>query len=168
MGQVQLSTVRPERPTEMSDLAQPRGIRLDNRRLGQCHADRIVACGFQMRDSVPADTRRPISTSTRMHFDHEFEIPLHRADARIVVRMGGRPLREYAAMLQLEIDGRWTTIRLIDNHLDEHHMHRYDGPNKQQSGERFATGEPRVVLPQAIRHLLEGADATISSWKSPQ
>jgi len=83
----------------MSDLAQPRGIRLDNRWLGQCHADRI---------------------------------------------------------------------RLIDNHLDEHHMHRYDGPNKQQPGERFATGEPRVVLPQAIRHLLEGADATISSWKSPQ
>ena len=60
----------------------------------------------------------------------------------------------------------WRTIRLIDNHLDQHHMHRYDGPHQQQPGEHFATGEARAVLPEAIRHLAETADATIDSWTS--
>lgn len=103
-----------------------------------------------------------------MRFDHEFEIPLSRADARILVRMGGRPVQEYAVMLQVQLAEQWRTIRLVDNHLDQHHLHRYDGPSKQQPGEYFAVGEVRTVLPQAIRYLVETADSIIDSWKSLQ
>ncbi len=99
-----------------------------------------------------------------MRFDREFEIPLDRADARILVRTGGRPMHEYAVMLQLLLGESWHTIRLIDNHLGEHHVHRYDGSHKRAPGERFASGEPRTVLPQAIRHLFTTADAAIESW----
>jgi hypothetical protein len=100
-----------------------------------------------------------------MQFDREFDIPLDRADARVVVRIGGRPVNTYAVLLQFEADGRWTTIRLIDNHLDEHHMHRYDGPSKRQPGERFAVGKIDEVLPKAIEHLVEKANLIIDSWK---
>ena len=68
-------------------------------------------------------------------------------------------------MLQIRLEQQWRTIRLIDNHLDQHHMHRYHGSHKQP-GEHFATGETRAVLPQAIHHLAETADATIDSWTS--
>ena len=50
-----------------------------------------------------------------MEFDHEWIVPLEREDARILVRHGGKPMASYAAMLQLLRDGRWRTIRLIDN-----------------------------------------------------
>lgn len=71
-------------------------------------------------------------------------------------------------MLQVQLAEQWRTIRLVDNHLDQHHLHRYDGFIKQQPGEHFAVGEARAVLPQAIRHLIEAADSIIDSWKSPQ
>jgi hypothetical protein len=67
-----------------------------------------------------------------MRFDQEFEIPLSRPDGRILVRTGGRPIKEYAVMLQVQFGERWRTIRLIDNHLDQHHVHRYDGLVKRQ------------------------------------
>jgi hypothetical protein len=101
-----------------------------------------------------------------MQFDREFDIPLDRADARILLRTGGRPVGAYAVLLQLEVGGRWTTIRLIDNHLDEHHMHRYDGPSKRQPGERFAIGKINEVLPKAIEHLAAAANSIIDSWKT--
>jgi hypothetical protein len=41
-----------------------------------------------------------------MQFDREFDIPLDRADARILVRTGGRPVTEYAVLLQLEVGVR--------------------------------------------------------------
>lgn len=103
-----------------------------------------------------------------MQFDYEFEIPLTRADARVLVRMGGRPVQEYAVMLQVQLAEHWRTIRLVDNHLDQHHLHRYDNSIKQQPGEHFAVGEARAVLPQAIRHLIEAADSIIDSWNPPQ
>jgi hypothetical protein len=101
-----------------------------------------------------------------MQFDREFDIPLDRADARILVRTGGRPVKEYAVLLQLEVGGQWMTIRLIDNHLDEHHMHRYDGPSKRQPGERFAVGKIDEVLPKAIEHLAGAANSIIDSWNT--
>ena len=91
-----------------------------------------------------------------MRFDQEFEIPLNHADA---------PLHDYAVMLQVQFAGRWATLRLIDNHLDQHHMHRYDGLDKQQPGTHFAVGPARSVLPDAIRYLVETADPIIDSWK---
>jgi hypothetical protein len=101
-----------------------------------------------------------------MRFDREFVIPLERPDARVLVRTGGRPATVYAVLLQLRVRGRWTTIRLIDNHLDEHHMHRYDGSNKLQPGESFADGRIEEVLPKAIKHLVGSANSIIESWKA--
>lgn len=52
------------------------------------------------------------------------------ADARVLVELEGRPLRKYAVMLQLRIEGRWQTIRLLDNAHGEHDTHRYTGAEK--------------------------------------
>jgi hypothetical protein len=57
------------------------------------------------------------------------------------------------------------TIRLIDNHPGEHHMHRYDGPCKRQPGERFVVGRIDEVLPKAIEHLVENANSIVDSSK---
>ena len=61
------------------------------------------------------------------------------ADARVLVELEGRPLERYAVMLQLRIEDRWQTIRLLDNAHGNHDMHRYTGPEKQPA-ERFAEG----------------------------
>ena len=60
-------------------------------------------------------------------------------DARILIEFEGRPLERYAIMLQLQIEGRWQTIRLLDNAHGDHDMHRYTGGEKQPA-ERFAEG----------------------------
>lgn len=100
-----------------------------------------------------------------MQFDREFEIPLSLAHPRVLVRTGGRPTHTYAVLLQIEHHEQWTTVRLIDNHLDRHHMHRYDGHNKQDT-EQFAVGDVSKVLPEAIRYLTETASAAIiCSWE---
>lgn len=49
-------------------------------------------------------------------------------DARVLVDLDGRPLKRYAVMLQLRIEGRWQTIRLLDNAHGDHDMHRYTHP----------------------------------------
>ncbi len=103
-----------------------------------------------------------------MHLDREFVIPLDRGDARVLVRTGGRPATDYAVLLQLEVQGWWRTVRLIDNHLDEHHMHRDDGLVKRQPGERFAEGKVEEVLPKAIEHLVGSATSIIDAWKNKQ
>jgi hypothetical protein len=56
-----------------------------------------------------------------MDFDREWIVLLERDGARILVRHGGRPMVRYAAMLQIFREGRWQTIRLIDNAHNEHH-----------------------------------------------
>ncbi|MGH2880966.1 MAG: hypothetical protein ACRDK4_15335 [Solirubrobacteraceae bacterium] len=99
-----------------------------------------------------------------MQFDREFEIPLWLTHARVLVRTGGQPIHTYAVLLQIEHDEQWTTVRLIDNHLDRHHMHRYDGDSKQDA-EQFAVGDVSKVLPDAICYLTKTASAIILSWE---
>jgi hypothetical protein len=77
----------------------------------------------QTDPTTPKAMRRRCAQAALMRFHHEFEIPLSRPDARILVRVGGRPVQEYAVMLQIQLEQQWRTIRLIDNHLDQHHMH---------------------------------------------
>lgn len=36
------------------------------------------------------------------------------ADARVLVKLDGRPLERYAVMLQMRVRGNWQTIRLLD------------------------------------------------------
>jgi Ser/Thr protein kinase RdoA (MazF antagonist) len=99
-----------------------------------------------------------------MEFDREWIVPLEREDARILVRHGGRPMTRYAAMLQLLRDGRWRTIRLIDNAHDAHHMHRYAGDLKRDAVS-FGTGDPRDVLPKAVAYLVRASESIIASWQ---
>lgn len=87
------------------------------------------------------------------------------ADARILVDLEGRPMERYAVMLQLKIEGRWQTIRLLDNTHGEHDMHRYTGSEKQ-SAERFSEGAVNEVAPEAIRYLIDHWEAIAESWKS--
>jgi hypothetical protein len=83
---------------------------------------------------------------------------------RILVRQGGHPqIRFYAVMLQLDVGSVWRTVRLIDNHLDHHHMHRYDGATKGEST-LFAYGTPQQVIPQAIDYLRTNHRSIIEQW----
>jgi hypothetical protein len=86
-------------------------------------------------------------------------------DARVLVELEGRPLERYAIMLQLRIEGRWQTIRLLDNAHGDHDMHRYTDSEKQPA-ERFAEGQANKVAPKAIRYLIDHWEAIAESWKS--
>lgn len=55
-------------------------------------------------------------------------------------------MERYAVMLQLRIEGKWQTIRLLDNAHGDHDMHRYTGSEKQPG-----SGFPRV-RPTRSRH----------------
>jgi hypothetical protein len=98
-----------------------------------------------------------------MDFDREWIVPLERGDVRILVRHGGRPMVRYAAMLQIFREGRWQTIRLIDNAHNEHHMHRYTRDIKQDAVS-FETGDARDVLPKAVAYLVRASESIIESW----
>jgi hypothetical protein len=87
------------------------------------------------------------------------------ADARILVDLKGRPIERYAVMLQLRIEDKWQTVRLLDNAHRDHDMHRYTGSEKQPA-ERFAEGAVNEVAPQAIRYLIDHWEAIARSWKS--
>jgi len=74
-------------------------------------------------------------------------------------------MERYAVMLQLRIEGKWQTIRLLDNAHGDHDMHRYTGSEKQPA-ERFSDGSASEVAPKAIRHLIDHWEAIAESWKS--
>ncbi|HWM64432.1 MAG TPA: hypothetical protein VNP96_10645 [Solirubrobacterales bacterium] len=86
-------------------------------------------------------------------------------DARVLVELKGRPLEQYAVMLQLRKEGLWQTIRLLDNAHGDHDMHRYTGAEKQPA-ERFAEGTVNEVAPMAIRYLIHHWEAIAESWKN--
>ncbi|MEX2107654.1 MAG: hypothetical protein WD827_02055 [Solirubrobacterales bacterium] len=66
---------------------------------------------------------------------------------------------------QLRIEGKWQTIRLLDNAHGDHDMHRYTGSEKQPA-ERFSEGSANEVAPKAIRYLIDHWEAIAESWKS--
>lgn len=70
-----------------------------------------------------------------------------------------------AVMLQVRIEGRWRTVRLLDNAHGEHEMHRYTGSEKQ-AAERFAHGSVREVAPQAIDYLESSWEEIARAWRS--
>jgi hypothetical protein len=86
-------------------------------------------------------------------------------DARILVELEGRPLERYAVMLQLRVEGRWQTVRLLDNAHGSHDMHRYTGTEKQPA-ERFADGYVKEVVPMAIGYLISNCEEIARAWQS--
>jgi hypothetical protein len=87
------------------------------------------------------------------------------ANTRVLVRHDGRPITRYAVMLQVRRDGKWLTIRLVDNAHGPHHMHRFDGPTKLE-GVPFAWGHTVDVIPEAIDYMLTAWRAIIEGWES--
>jgi hypothetical protein len=84
---------------------------------------------------------------------------------RVLIRYEGRPITTYAVMLQVRRDGKWLTIRLVDNAHGHHHMHRFDGPTKLE-GVPFAQGNTVDVIPEAIGFMLEAWPSIVEGWES--
>lgn len=105
-----------------------------------------------------------------MNFDRDWVQVLPTPDLRVLVRTGGRPIRQYAVVLERRLSGlrpRWRAICLIDNHLDTCHMHRYYGESKLEA-EPFAAGVGLATTEQlanAIRHMVEHHQAIFDGWQ---
>jgi len=86
----------------------------------------------------------------------------------VVVRFNqsGRPIERYSVVLLALVDGAWQTVRVYDNHLGRHHMHRYTRSTGKQEPEEFHPGPTKQAIPTAIAHLKAHWEAIIQSWTS--
>ena len=78
----------------------------------------------------------------------------------------GRPIESYSVVLLLLADGAWHTVRVYDNHLGVHHMHRYTSSGGKQGPETFHAGTTNEAIAAAIAHLKIHWPAIIQSWES--
>jgi hypothetical protein len=78
----------------------------------------------------------------------------------------GRPIERYSVVLLLFEDGDWQTVRIYDNHLGTHHMHRYTRKGGKQPESAFHEGSTAEAIPAAIGHLKAHWEAIIESWRS--
>lgn len=87
---------------------------------------------------------------------------------RVLVRFSqsGRPIERYSVALVVFEDGAWQTVRVYDNHLGTHHMHRYTRQAGKQAPESFHDGYTSEAIPAAIDHLKRHWEAMIRSWRS--
>jgi hypothetical protein len=86
----------------------------------------------------------------------------------VIVRLSqsGTPIERYSVVLLALTDGAWETIRVYDNHLGAHHMHRYTRQGGKQPEAPFHGGPTNEAIPAAIAHLKAHWEAIIESWKS--
>ena len=87
-------------------------------------------------------------------------------DVLVRFSRSGRPIARYAVVLLVLVDGVWEEVRMFDNHLDDHHMHRYTRSEGKQPPEAFHPGPANAAIPAAIAHLKAHWEAIIESWKS--
>ncbi len=87
-------------------------------------------------------------------------------NVKIQFNRSGRPIGRYSVLLLALVEGNWETVRLFDNHLGTHHMHRYTRTGGKQDPERFYAGPTNAAIPAAIGHLKSHWEAIIESWKS--
>jgi hypothetical protein len=104
-----------------------------------------------------------------LRYHQEWVKELLKDSARIVVRHGGRPITRYAVILEHRavelLRPRWQAVRLIDNHMDKCHMHRYDRDRKlapEPFGSSLSINEE---LDRAIRYLVEHHEPIIEAWR---
>ncbi len=76
----------------------------------------------------------------------------------------GRPIERYSVVLLTLDDDGWRTVRVYDNHLGPHHMHRYTRSGGKQEPEAFHAGTTNEAIPAAIAHLKAHWEAIIKSW----
>jgi hypothetical protein len=86
----------------------------------------------------------------------------------VIVRFSqsGRPIDRYSVVLLALVDGAWQTVRVYDNHLGTHHMHRYTRSEGKREPEEFHPGPTKHAIPVAIAHLKAHWEAIIQSWTS--
>jgi hypothetical protein len=98
---------------------------------------------------------------------HERSIDLAIAErVRVCFSQSGRPIERYSVVLLALVDGEWQTVRVYDNHLGSHHMHRYTRSGGKQEPEDFHPGPTNEAIPAAIAHLKAHWEAIIQSWTS--
>ena len=95
--------------------------------------------------------------------DTFYEVQLD-LDVRIAVEFGGRPVDDYAVMLQIEEDDQWNTVFLVDSAHGTHHAHRYTGQVKGEP-EPFFNGPGPQAIQYAVRHLRDNVDQVIEDWR---
>jgi hypothetical protein len=78
----------------------------------------------------------------------------------------GRPIERYSVVLVLVVDGIDQTVRVYDNHLGTHHMHRYTREGGKQSPETVHQGTTNEALAAAIAHLKANWPTIVQSWES--
>jgi hypothetical protein len=78
----------------------------------------------------------------------------------------GRPIERYSVVLLVFENDDWQTVRLYDNHLGTHHMHRYTRKAGKQPEVAFHEGSTTEAIPAAIDHLKAHWEAIIASWRS--
>jgi hypothetical protein len=88
--------------------------------------------------------------------------------AGVAVRFSqsGRPIERYSVVLLRPVGGAWQTVRVYDNHLGAHHMHRYTSSGERQGPETFHAGTTNEAIAAAIAHLKAHWPAIIQSWES--
>jgi len=96
----------------------------------------------------------------------EREFSTRLADGVMIrVRLSGRPIERYAVLLLAWRDAAWQEIRLYDNHLGSHHMHRYTRSHGKQPAEEFHPGPANAAIPAAIAHLKSAWQDIMLSWE---
>lgn len=100
-----------------------------------------------------------------MPYERSVEIAV--ADG-VAIRFGrsGRPIERYSVILVALLRGTWETVRVYDNHLGVHHMHRYTSGGEKQPAETFHPGTNNEAIAAAIEHLKTHWAAIIESWTS--
>lgn len=91
-------------------------------------------------------------------------------DLGVRIRYGRseRPPIRYAIVLETQLDGHWTAIRLWDNahSIDDHHEHEYTS----SQGKRDSTVQPFTTVNQAMagamRRATEDWPAILEDWRS--
>jgi hypothetical protein len=85
---------------------------------------------------------------------------------KVQLNQSGRPIERYAVMLLAFVDDEWRTVRVYDNHLGTHHMHRYTRREGKQNSVPFHQGPTNEAIPAAIAHLKAHWEAILASWRS--
>lgn len=78
----------------------------------------------------------------------------------------GRPIDRYSVVLLAFVGAEWRTIRVYDNHLGAHHMHRYTRREGKQPEAPFFDDATNEAIPAAIDHLKAHWEAIVEAWKS--
>jgi hypothetical protein len=87
---------------------------------------------------------------------------------RALVRFSysGRPIQRYSVVLLAFEDDAWQTIRVYDNHMGRHHMHRYTRQGGKQPEAPFHDGPTNEAIPAAVGHLKAHWEAIVEAWRS--